>query len=620
MFSTLKITQKYRLKSSVRLFCLTLFFCGLQVKINPLFAQIGTWRTHFNYLNTKGLTQVEDKIYCFSEEGFFLYDTSEKQTMIFSKNDGLAESGISKIKYDATSQTLIVAYISGNIDLLKMSKNGLPDKIINLPLLKQTPNIDETDKIINDISFAENRAYLSTNFGILEIDLLKNEIVETNQNLGKNGLQVIVSQTVIQKKNIFISTSEGIKSAQISPNVNLKFYGNWEPISDENLTLSTINDQVFGFDLKGQIFILENKKFKLVGNYGKGFNKIFAVNGTNSLAISGQTLFSVSPINLEIKEIANFQKNKITDAIIANGKVWITDFGKGLMAYESGGFVNYKPFRTDTLYQNRKDRIIVDLDKNQWQIADFGGILVKNSKGQLKDLSTSKGNGALPNADVRTLSLDRDGSIWVGTATGVCVFDNPSGVFKNANYDAYTPIFDRKKLLSKETITSIAVDAGNRKWMGTTNGLYLFNNDGTELVSYFEEKTSPLPSNKITYIEIEPKSGEVFIRTEKGMISYTGTANEAPDSQIDSEVKVFPNPVRPEYNGTIGISGLTENAFIKITDIAGRLVYETRANGGLAVWDGRMLNGNRAETGIYLIFSNNAKGEETLVSKLAIVK
>ncbi len=104
------------------------------------------------------------------------------------------------------------------------------------------------------------------------------------------------------------------------------------------------------------------------------------------------------------------------------------------------------------------------------------------------------------------------------------------------------------------------------------------------------------------------------------MVSYIGTAKEAPENQIDSEVKVFPNPVRPDYNGTIGISGLTENAFIKITDIAGRLVYETRANGGLAVWDGQTLNGNRAETGIYLIFSNNAKGDETLVSKLAIVK
>jgi ligand-binding sensor domain-containing protein len=620
MFSALKNRIIYHLRGCVRLFCLTLFFCGLQIKTNLLFAQIGTWRTHFNYLNTTGLAQVGAKIYCFSEEGFFLYDTAEKQTTIFSKSDGLAESGISKIGYDASSQTLVVAYASGNIDLLKMNSKGFPDKIINLPLLKLTPNINENDKVINDISFAENRAYLSTNFGILEIDFQKNEIVETNQNLGKNGNQVIVNQIVIQKKSIFISTSEGIKLAQISPNINLKFYGNWEAITDENLALSTINDQVFGFDLKGQIFVLENKKFKLLGNYSKGFNKIFVGNGANSLVISGQTLVSVNPVNQEIKEIANFQKNKITDAIIANGKVWITDFGKGLMAYESGSFVNYKPFRTDTLYQNRKDKIVLDLDKNQWQIADFGGILVKNSKGQSKVLSTSKGNGALPNTDVQTLSLDRDGSIWVGTATGVCVFENPPGVFKNANFDAYTPIFDRKKLLSKETITSIAVDAGNRKWMGTTNGLYLFNADGTELVNYFEEKSSPLPSNKITYIEVEPKSGEVFIRTEKGMVSYMGTANEAPDSQIDSEVKVFPNPVRPDYNGTIGISGLTENAFIKITDIAGRLVYETRANGGLATWDGRTLNGNRSETGIYLIFSNNAKGEETLVSKLAIVK
>jgi hypothetical protein len=287
MFSTLRNKIKYKSKNAVRLFCLTLFFCAFFGKNNVVFAQIGTWQTHFNYLNTKGLTPVGDKIYCFSEEGFFLYDQTEKQATILSKSDGLVENGISKIKYDATSQTLIVAYISGNIDLLKMSKKGFPEKIINLPILKQTPNINEEDKVINDITFAENKAYLSTNFGIIEIDLLQNKIVETYQNLGKNGSQVIVNQIVVQKKNIFISTVEGIRLSQISPNINLKFYENWELISTENLALSIINDQVFGFDFKGQINVLENKKFKVLASYSKGFDKIFPVNGTNSLMISG---------------------------------------------------------------------------------------------------------------------------------------------------------------------------------------------------------------------------------------------------------------------------------------------------------------------------------------------
>jgi hypothetical protein len=210
--------------------------------------------------------------------------------------------------------------------------------------------------------------------------------------------------------------------------------------------------------------------------------------------------------------------------------------------------------------------------------------------------------------------------MWVGTDKGVVVFDNPTAVFSGKNFDAYTPIFERRRLLGNETITSIAIDGGNRKWIGTKNGIFLFSTDGTELINNFNEKNSPLPSNEISYITAEPNTGEVYIRTSKGMVSYRGTATEGSSKQDENAVKVFPNPVRPDFEGQIGIEGLVENAFVKITDVAGNLVYETRANGGTAVWNGKTLAGGRVETGIYLIFSANKKGEETLVSRLAVVK
>ena len=188
--------------------------------------------------------------------------------------------------------------------------------------------------------------------------------------------------------------------------------------------------------------------------------------------------------------------------------------------------------------------------------------------------------GNLPSNTVKTLVLDREGQIWAGTDKGVVVFDNPSAVFSGKNFDAYTPVFERRRLLGNETITSIAIDGGNRKWMGTRNGIFLFNADGTELVINSTEKNSPLPTNEISYITAEPNTGEVYIRTKKGMVSYRGTATESGLKQDENTVKVFPNPVRPDFEGTIGIEGLVENAFVKITDVAGNLVYETRANGG----------------------------------------
>ena len=216
--------------------------------------------------------------------------------------------------------------------------------------------------------------------------------------------------------------------------------------------------------------------------------------------------------------------------------------------------------------------------------------------------------------------LDKDGQIWVGTNRGIAVFSSTSSIFKGTSYNAYSPIFQQRRLLGNDIVTAITIDGGNRKWIGTPNGLFLFNADGTELITTFTDKNSPLPSNQIDYLTVEPLMGEVFVRTSNGMVSYRGTATEAPDSQIDENVVVFPNPVRPNFSGTVGISGLTENAYVKITDTAGRLVFDTHANGGTAAWNTRTITGEAVETGIYLIFSTNAKGQETLVSKLAVVR
>jgi hypothetical protein len=198
------------------------------------------------------------------------------------------------------------------------------------------------------------------------------------------------------------------------------------------------------------------------------------------------------------------------------------------------------------------------------------------------------------------------------------LFFNPFAVFNNTAFDALTPIFERRPLLNNETITSLAVDGGNRKWIGTHNGLWLFNADASVLIHHFTSQNSPLISNNILDIAVQPLTGEVFVATDKGIVSYRGTATEG--EAVHSHVKVFPNPVRPDFTGLVGISGLVNNAVVKITDVNGRLVYETRAQGSTATWNVHDYTGRRAATGIYLIFSADAEGNETLVTKMAVIE
>ena len=263
-------------------------------------------------------------------------------------------------------------------------------------------------------------------------------------------------------------------------------------------------------------------------------------------------------------------------------------------------------------------QIVPDDYGTLWLRLTYGVLLAFNpATGQQRYFSTIRGDGNLPSNNVTAIVRDRNGLIWVGTDRGVTVFDDPSQVFIG-NVSANTPIFDSRRLLATETITAMTVDGGNRKWIATESALYRFGPDGTTLDSRFTPSDSPLPSSTINALAIEPGSGRVFISTAGGLVSYGGVATEPSNSLTG--ITIFPNPVRPDFAGLVGIRGLTDNAVVKILDAAGQLVYETRAQGGTATWNLLDYRGRSAQTGIYLVVVLAANGEEGIAGKLAVVR
>jgi len=238
-----------------------------------------------------------------------------------------------------------------------------------------------------------------------------------------------------------------------------------------------------------------------------------------------------------------------------------------------------------------------------------------------KQLNTSKSSGNLPSNNVLSVALDNAGSIWVGTDNGIGIF-NCGDISKDV-CDAYLPTIKNTNgflglLLQRESVNCIAVDGANRKWVGTQNGAWLLSADGSTIIEHFTKNNSPLPNDTILQIVIEPNYGNVFFNTANEMVSYRGFATAGSASQ--SEIKIFPNPVPPNYNGPIAFRGLVENALVKITDISGSLVFETRALGGQAIWNGKSLTGNKVATGIYLVFARDEMGNERAVGKIVITK
>ena len=278
------------------------------------------------------------------------------------------------------------------------------------------------------------------------------------------------------------------------------------------------------------------------------------------------------------------------------------------------------------------DLVLDDYGQKWMQIPRGVGIVVYNDNNTIDNATDDQqimltqivGKGGMHTTDIYAITKDLNGEIWVGTDKGVTVFHSPGSVFESgANFDAQQIKIEQNGvvgyLLESETVTSITVDKANRKWIGTANaGVFLVSADGTEQLESFNINNSPLPSNSILSVGINDENGEVFIGTAKGIVSYKGTATSP---TIKNEgVYAYPNPVKPDYTGVIAIKNLVADANIKITDMSGKLIYETTALGGQAIWNGKTTTGKRAASGVYMVFIVSPDGQTSSVSKILMLK
>ncbi|MCX6237565.1 MAG: hypothetical protein NTY07_08425 [Bacteroidia bacterium] len=323
----------------------------------------------------------------------------------------------------------------------------------------------------------------------------------------------------------------------------------------------------------------------------------------------------------------------------ANGNLWITNpLGKNQLHVikEDGTWKSFSYPGIDNQFTSAGDVIITKTD-TKWIIVNHSDLFALRTQ---KTLDNS-GDDLFRKTSVRSrfsnnettilkgfnqiniLSEDHDGYLWVGTENGIVLYTNPESLFGDSEFYGVQPSVDLDDglfhpLLENEIVNSIAVDGGNRKWFGTVNsGVFLFSADGSKLIRHFNTDNSPLFSNNVSSIAINGQNGEVFFATERGLISWMGDATQGNNSF--QRLYAWPNPVRETFHGNITIDGLTNESTLKITDVAGNLVYKTISYGGRAIWDGKNRNGERVNTGVYLIFCADSEGNESRVIKLLFI-
>ncbi|MBP6181802.1 T9SS type A sorting domain-containing protein [Flavobacterium sp.] len=311
-----------------------------------------------------------------------------------------------------------------------------------------------------------------------------------------------------------------------------------------------------------------------------------------------------------------------------SGNFWVTNsrIKNGLKVLKTTG--QWQSYAMDNILNSAIDTnfgtIAIDKNGTKWLSTSRDGVIGFNeSNNKFKKITTGSDTGNLPIADVRVVAVDNRNQLWIGTTKGLRILSNV-GSFQSDDQLTTNPIIIlennlAQELLYEQFITDIVVDGANNKWIGTADsGVFLVSSNGQETKYHFTTSNSPLPSNVINDIDINSVTGEVFIATAKGLVSFKGVSTAANDDL--NNAYVYPNPVRPEYQGTVKIAGLLDKANIKITDIEGNLVHETTSEGGTIEWDTTAFGKYKVASGVYMIFISAQDGVETKVKKVMIIR
>ncbi|MDH6534753.1 hypothetical protein D0T51_08490 [Parabacteroides sp. 52] len=410
----------------------------------------------------------------------------------------------------------------------------------------------------------------------------------------------------------------------------------WNNFDDDKIITDSPIEQ--SLDVTSAAVDPQNENHYFVSTWGEGVfeienNKFVNLYGLNNSTLESSSDDKKDPHYIRVEGLCYDKNNNL----------WMTNSGvnNAIKVLKSDGTWASLMY-ADLKNQNLIDKILIRKNNHKWVNVIRGqnstsGIFIFDDKGTIDDQSDDvsrfytsftsvSGEGNITPNVFYCMAEDHDGYIWLGTNLGPVRIASPQNALADRSMGASRIVHTQEDgtptyLLDGESVRCIAVDGGNRKWFGTeSSGVLIVSPDALEIVEQFKTENSPLPSNRIESIAINPVTGEAFIGTDKGMVSYMGGATEGTEDY--SDVYAFPNPVRPEYQDMVTITGLVANSNVKITDVSGNLVVQGTSLGGQFTWDCRRKNGQRVATGIYLVLSatNDEDKSESVVTKIMVIK
>lgn len=617
----------------------------------------------------KGVGVIGSKLYIINQGRFYNVDRTVKPNISFIGNwnkriDPLAEKDTT-MAYEGLTIFKNQVFTTFRNNLFRFNSDNTFDKIDTLLTIKNVKYLTSgSDFII--VGGRCNQANLPNSGCIAEVvlyDASLQNIPFNRQNLNDNLYAVQDNDKIW-----FADSYHGYRYISL-PDLNPTFIdiSNRSPWSNDVVAIIKTPDALYvapggrstiynGLGNKQGLFEYKDGFWKIYNLYSDPFFASpvpladfsnFAYNeNTQELAIASYSngIISIKPNDRSVYNASNSalqtvpgdpQNTRVGDVKFdRDGNLWAANVLAPTSVFvrtpdgSSKGFAN--SFGEIKLIQMTIDPI----NQFKWFVEPAKGIVVYDSGENI--LSASDDRWALvpvksdfenQNILPRSIYSDSDGRIWIGTVSGVFVIDCGSEIFESNNSceTRYPYIQDGSGIgafLNGQTVNVITEDGAGRKWFGTNTGIYVTNASVDEVILNLTPNNSPLADANVNVIEIDKKSGDVYIGTSAGVQIYKTDASIG-NAFHDAKLVIYPNPVKPSYEGPIVIQGLAHESSVKIADVAGKLVFETQSLGSQAIWYGRDLNGNKVGTGVYTVFGTttlNIDNPTGIIGKIIYIK
>ena len=652
-------------------------------------AAIGTWKAYNAYKNVQKIVAAgSSHLFVRASDRLYMYSTSDGAITTFDKINSLHDTNVKDIAWNSAARKLVVVYDNSNIDIV-----GTDENVANISDLYDKNMVE--DKTVNSMKSNGRYTYLASNFGLIKIDVVKEDISETYY------LNAKIQKVDFDGNYVYALDAEG-KVHRGSLSNNLIDKSNWTVVTeysgslfaDDNSdwekyysTVEKLNPDGPDYNLFYYIKVFNGKLYSTGGLFSstteaanRGTAQVWDGNEWQNYQQDG-VAEATGHRYWDMNCIANDTRRTDIDRTFVSGKSGLYEFENGqfkqafnidnsplrsplemmdytivnAMAFDSEGnlwLLNSKSPST-SLLEYTSDGQWVDHHKKEFMYTDRSLDNMVNaffdSRGLLwfcndywnkpsiicydkttddatvYDNFINQDGTTYSSVTVHCAAEDIEGNIWVGTNSGLFYLTpeyitNKTNSFMQYKVARNDGTNNADYLLTGVSINSIAIDGGNRKWIGTNNsGVYLISADNNTQIAHYTTDNSGLASDAINNIAINGKTGEVFFATENGLCSYTSDATEPSNDMDKDNVYAYPNPVTPEYTGLITIVGLSYNADVKITTATGHLVAEGRSTGGTFTWDGHDRDGKRVASGIYNVMTAKQDGSKGTVCKVAVI-